>query len=811
MRRSTIFLRNQLRCAIKDHHAGSASWALGLAAFLGAAVVSLTGQTVPPTISTPPQSQTVNPGASVTFSVVATGTDPLSYQWQYNLADIPGAITSSLTLNNVQASIAGSYQVVVSNAAGSASATATLVVNTPPLITGQPANQAVYPGTNVTFVVIAIGTPPLQYQWQFNGSDLPGAVKPILTLTNVQPSDSGGYKALVSNVAGSVASAAAILTVAAPATPVPPTFMSQPQSQSVTNGATVQFCVTTVGSAPISYQWFLNGVPLREGGNLSGTTNSCLTILGAQSTNAGSYSVTAGNAVGTVTSEVGVLLVQQAGGDVVFSNIAMGINTPVFDVDGVTRLAGAGYLAQLYAGPTADSLTAVGPAVPFLTGTLAGYWSVLPGSVRNIPTVAPGTLAFVQVRVWQSGTGITFEQASAAGSKLGESPVLSVTTGGGGLPPSPPSALTGLQSFTLASPPSISNQPASLTVNASGTATFNVIATGAGPVSYQWEINGAPIAGATNATLTLANLQPTQAGSYTVVVSNPVGAVTSAAAVLTVLVPPTIATEPLSQAVTPGATVTFSVGVTGTSPLNYQWRFNGTPMGGAIGASLTLANVQLSQAGSYSVAVSNAAGSATSTVAVLTVLVPPAITTGPVSQTVVAGTNVTFSVTATGASPLSYQWQFNTTPIPGAIGASVTLANVQPSQAGNYTVAVTNAAGSITSAVAVLTILVPPAIPTEPASQTVVASNSVTFNVIATGTSPLSYQWWFNSRPIPGATTTNLSLNSVTATNAGSYIVTVSNVVGSVTSSNAVLTVNAPVTITQQPQSLTVSQGTNVT
>src|SRR6185503_17835584 len=118
-------------------------------------------------------------------------------------------------------------------------------------------------------------------------------------------------------------------------------------------------------------------------------------------------------------------------------------------------------------------------------------------------------------------------------------------------------------------------------------------------------------------------------------------------------------------------------------------------------------NVQTSQAGNYVVVVANGAGSITSAVAQLTVnavAVPPSITTQPQSQTVNAGANVNFSVVATGSAPLSYQWRKDNVNIGGATLASLSLNNVQTSQAGNYTVVVTNSGGSITSAVAQLTV-----------------------------------------------------------------------------------------------------------
>src|SRR5208283_1671902 len=117
---------------------------------------------------------------------------------------------------------------------------------------------------------------------------------------------------------------------------------------------------------------------------------------------------------------------------------------------------------------------------------------------------------------------------------------------------------------------------------------------------------------------------------------------------------------------------------------------------------------------SYTVVVTNVAGVVTSAVAVLTVLVPPVITAQPTNLSIVEGANAGFSVTASGTMPLSYQWQFNGAGVSGATGSSLTLSSVQPANGGSYTVVVTNVAGVVTSAVAVLTVLVPPVITAQP-------------------------------------------------------------------------------------------------
>jgi hypothetical protein len=442
-----------------------------------------------PTITTQPASQTVTAGANVTFSVVASGTAPLSYQWAKNGANVAGATSATLTLNNVATSAAGSYTVVVSNSGGSiTSSAATLTVNpaiVAPSITTQPASQTVTAGANVTFSVVASGTAPLSYQWAKNGANIAGATSASLTLNAVATSAAGSYTVVVSNSGGSVTSSAATLTVN-PAI-VAPSITTQPASQTVTAGANVTFSVVASGTAPLSYQWAKNGA------NISGATSATLTLNNVATSAAGSYTVVVSNSGGSVTSSAATL------------------------------------------------------------------------------TVNPAIVA-----------------------------------------------------------PSITTQPASQTVTAGANVTFSVVASGTAPLSYQWRKDGANIAGATSASLTLNAVPTSAAGSYTVVVSNSGGSVTSATATLTVnpaVVAPSITTQPVSQTVTAGANVTFMVVASGTTPMSYQWQKNGANIAGATGASLVLTAVTSANAGSYTVIVSNSAGSATSSAATLTVNPAPIVLT----------------------------------------------------------------------------------------------------------------------------------------------------------------------------------------
>ena len=215
-------------------------------------------------------------------------------------------------------------------------------------------------------------------------------------------------------------------------------------------------------------------------------------------------------------------------------------------------------------------------------------------------------------------------------------------------------------------PPAIITQPASQTNNMGGTVTFMVAATGSPRLSCQWYFNGTNVmSGATNISLTLTNVQATNAGNYLVVVANMAGSVPSSNAVLKVNVPPLITQQPVNVTTNAGGNATFSVTVSNIStlPLSYQWYFN--PGGltnlltNATSATLSLTNVQLNQAGTYWVVVTNMAGSATSSNAVLAVnnLAFSVQIIFPTNQTLLARSNVIISATATNSTPgVTNQW-----------------------------------------------------------------------------------------------------------------------------------------------------------
>ena len=492
--------------------------------------------------------------------------------------------------------------------------------------------------------------------------------------------------------------------------------------------------------------------------------------------------------------------------------------------------------------------------------------------------------------------------------------------------------------LTVTGPPSITAQPASQSVAAGANAAFSVTASGTQPLGFQWLFSNSPVAGATSATLTLTNVQSTNVGSYSVVITNAVGSVTSAVAVLAVIVPGSCCSPPaglvgwwpgdgnandiagtntgtLQGGATAGASgvvglafsfdgtngyvqipdapalkpanltlegwVLFSgldSALSGTAPSGDQYivfkqnsrtyYFEGYSLekfrlangdvfmftvGSSSGAEVFLPSATVISTGIWyhvaavrgsnfmqlyvngqletqtnvsfaqdygteplyfgtsgnagwdgklkgrldEVSLYNRALNSTEVAAIYAAGAAGkckglSITTQPQSQGVAVGSNATFTVAATGTAPLGYQWRFNGAAISRATNTSFTVTNAQSSNAGSFSAVVTNSTSSATSAVAVLTVTVPPAITAQPQSQTNNFGTTAIFIVSAAGTAPLSYQWRKGATNLVGHTDVTLALTNVGRGDDGVYAVLVTNLGGSTLSSNALLLVRVP-------------------
>lgn len=269
----------------------------------------------PPFIMSQPVSRTNNAGTAASFTVTITGFAPLSYQWLkdgVNLGDfgkVSGTQSPTLMVSNVFGVDAGHYSVIISNAYGSVTShLVTLQVENDPFIRSQPTSRTNDAGASVTFIVVADGTSPLNYQWRKDGMNLGdgenllGTLTPTLTLSNVVRADEGGYSVVISNAFGSVTSLVATLSVERD-----PSIIGQPVSPAASLGQTVVLSVTAAGTPPLSYQW-------RKGeAVVDGATNTSVTLTNIQWGDDGTrYDVLVSNMFGVVTSDAAILTISAA-------------------------------------------------------------------------------------------------------------------------------------------------------------------------------------------------------------------------------------------------------------------------------------------------------------------------------------------------------------------------------------------------------------------------------------------------------------------------------------------------------------------
>jgi len=356
--------------------------------------------------------------------------------------------------------------------------------------------------------------------------------------------------------------------------------------------------------------------------------------------------------------------------------------------------------------------------------------------------------------------------------------------------------------------PTIQTSPQPVTVNVGSSASFSVAASGGG-LSYQWQKDTINIPGETDATYTISTTTATDNGSYRCIVSNSVGNITSAAAVLTVISPPVITQSPISQTVAEGQNVTFSVTATGLS-MSYQWQKNGVNIPLGIASTLTLTAVTTAQMGDYRCIVSNTAGQIPSQAAALQVNGKPTITMQPAPVVAASGGSAQFEVQALGPD-LTYQWQFGGENIPLATNRTLMINPVTAGAVGSYRCFVSNTYGSSLSQSGSLVIVTAPSLisPTTPSTLNLRLNLTANFSVSVAGQS-LTYQWQKDSVNLGSPSSPSLSIPTLNASHGGVYRCRIFNAAGEVFSAPVMLNVLLPPDITAHPMAQTVENGSSV-
>jgi uncharacterized delta-60 repeat protein len=784
-----------------------------------------------------PASETQDAGGNANFRVALGGTEPLSFEWLKNglplaeAGNIAGVDTATLTLNNVLGGDAGPYSVVVSNCFGTVtSAVATLTVRDP-VITIQPASQALELGQSVTFSVTAIGTAPLAYQWSKDDAVLIGATGTVLTLTNLQGGNAGTYRVVVSNQWSSATSTKALLTV---------NLITLDTNFSLgLNGSVFALIQQPDGKVVLGGDFT----------SLCGQPRNRIGRLNADGTLDAGFNPAAGGPVGALALQADRKIV--LGGSFFTVGGQPGTNPARLNPDGTVDPVFnpgsdyAGYVYSLAVQPdgkllvggeftsmagqpcnriarlnddgtldtgfnaSADAGVATVTALPDGMILIGGFSHVVNGQGRNClaRVNADGTLDYgfnpganagvTALALQADGKIVVGGYFTRLGGQIHTNLARLEANGtlDGGFQPQVGTIYEddypGVYSLSIQADEEILVAGSFSTVN--GELRYylarlhkdGTLDTGFNP-TMSTTVTGLALQ---------ADGRLLVAGS----VVTPDGQWHSGLLRFNNSAP---ATQDLSAG---NATVTWLRG--GTGPEVWRTSFEHSTEGlvwTALGEGTRVpGGWELSDVSFPTNGTLRARGYVTggqyngSCWFIEASSGSPIFLDPPVSRTNNAGTTAAFSVVVGGSGPFSFQWLKDGVPladgenVQDAGTASLAVGNVLKADEGVYSVIVSNAFASATSAVARLTVI-DPVVTAQPVSQIRQLGENVTFNVAVAGTAPLAYQWWKEDVPLGGATGASLALTNLQSGDAGNYHAVISNQFGSVTSATVLLTVNAP-------------------
>ncbi|MBA3845361.1 MAG: immunoglobulin domain-containing protein, partial [Planctomycetes bacterium] len=701
-----------------------------------------------PVITTQPAAVTIIEGQWARFGVTATSAAPMTYQWRRNGTTLPGETISTYSIQTVDTSLNGSlYRVTVGNPAGNVNSdTAALQVQrAPSLAIDQTIESALTVPSDRRWFRVAIPTRS-NYRVEVAAAGTNATrtlANPYLIIYSAARSwlysddDSGpGNDPLIASatldpgdhiieVIGAHPSYLGTFAISLYEVR-PPTIVTQPIDASINVGQSATFSVVASG-LPLTYQWSRNGTAIPA------ATAASYTVTNAPASLDGSlYQVLVVNPNGSLTSSPATLRVASQAPQVISG---FGPLTPrtlgdaPFAITGVTG-GGSGNPVTFTSGNTSLA-TISGNTV---TVRAAGTVTITARQDGNAD-FAPATPVEQTLVINRMQQTVTFDPVA---DRVFGQPSFAVSA----------RATSGLPvSFTVVSGPAavIGNQ-----VNISDAGTVTIAATQAGDANYL----------------------PAETVQRSLVV-------TASA--------PVIATQPQGGEIHIGDSTILRVVVGNPVLATYQWLRGSQPIPGATADSYTATVTEFGDV-AYQVVVTNRFGAVTSDVATVRgTYMPVSIIAPPLSLSVQAGGSATLSVTARGTPPLTYQWSRDGVAIPGATASTYDTGVLTSADNGaTFRVTVTNVVGPVTAPPAVLTVLAPPTIVVQPRDQNGFAGQSVTFEVVASGSAPLSYQWFRQGNPIAGARSERLVLSNLVPEDDGAVLtVHVSNALGSAVSTPA--------------------------
>lgn len=659
--------------------------------------------------ATPPQNLIVLEGQPFSFSVVAGGTPDYTYQWSKDGVPIAGATGASYSDPSAILAEAGTYAVEISNGYSSATASAKLGVvrPAPPVVSGNL-------GSPVSLPVVTAGS-DMEYVWTrggvplANGGGISGVTTPTLSLASLTLGDdsqtAGDYELSVRFAGGSPISAGLIQLVVL----TQPSITTPPADRVVFVGASPSFAVVVGGPGPIGLQWARNDVVI------SGATEATYVRPNVVTGDAGTFRVTATNSAGST-----------------FAQALLGVIEPLPPTAAVN-----------VGGTLILPVVAAGPGISY-------QW------LRNgVPLVNDGRIGGVTSSTLTMGNAGLADDSVVAGLyecvvTIGNSPPLSA----------------GQVNVTVRPPPVVQTPPASQVLYVGESIGFSVVATSHTPITYQWQKNGVNVGGANASSYAKSVAVLTDGGAWSVNLTNSAGT-TTASAGLAVIEP-----APPTRSVVLGQTLAIPVNVVAPVGTTYRWLRNGVPLvndgriSGVTTTQLTIAGMTLTDAsataGNYELMVTvPGAPERTARPTAVSVITAPVLDQPLRSQVVLVGSSFVFAPEITGTQPLTYGWTKGTVTITGATAATYGKPSAVLTDAAEYSVTVTNAAGSASGAASLGVV--------QPLPPTATAQVGGQFNLKVNAAGPaLIYQWLLNGVPLTntgrysGVSTDTLSLANVT-------------------------------------------------
>ena len=665
--------------------------------------------------------QTVLLGQPFAFSVTVTNGDgPFTYQWQHSGTNLPGATGATYSDASAQVSDAGTYAVAVTGQFGNAASfSASLTVLIPPAITAQPQSAVVAVGGAASLSVTNTGTAPCGYQWLKDGALLAGETNRTLSLASFQFTNSGCYSVVITNATGMAISFPASLNVSN--APLKTWGYNAYGQLGIGNNADTNRPVTAASNIVAAAASVYCSFFVQADGTLWATGTNGYGQLGTGSTPIATNRpvLVTSNVVAVAATEKHSLFVRADGtlwgmgtndyGEFGIGSTPTATNRPMLLTTNVVAVA-AGFQHTLFV--RADgTLWAMGYNSSGQLGNGNNTSTNRPVSVAsNVVAVAAGLFHSLFLKadgtLWAMGQN-TFGQLGNGTTSQTNLPVCVASNG--------QAVAAGLFHSLFAKADGTlwtmgRNDYGQLGNGTSGTGVYsslpvnvaaNVAAVGAGQYhslfvrgdgtlwTMGYNFHGELGNGRSGST-TSTNL-PVQVSGLTAASLGSAGMATHSLAVSAAS--PQAATL-TNQTRIVGQPFAFSVTVTnGDGPFTYQWQHSGTNLAGATSATYSNASVQVSDAGTYAVAVTGPFGNAASFSASLTVLAPPLITAQPHSAVVAIGGLASLSVTNTGEVPCGYQWMKDGVLLLGQTNSSLSFASFQFTNSGSYSVVITNAAG----------------------------------------------------------------------------------------------------------------------